>query len=159
MYSVYTLSDPRDKRIWYVGMSKDVPKRFTQHLNHSRGNQKKSAWIAELKSAWMLPTLEVLRSSPSLEEAQQQEQYWINHYLSLGMPLTNKDGTQGKLVRRGMVGARKSARTKELLAPSTWQHPEGKLLTVQEVSQRIHRSPDTVKRLLRTKVLTGYIIA
>jgi predicted GIY-YIG superfamily endonuclease len=44
---IYTLSDPRDNLIKYVGKTINLKRRFSEHLKES-GNYKKPRWIQKL---------------------------------------------------------------------------------------------------------------
>src|SRR5258708_1314675 len=56
-YVVYALSDPRDNSIHYVGISKNIQKRFKQHLTCSGMNLQKNIWMVELLQQNLQPNL------------------------------------------------------------------------------------------------------
>jgi hypothetical protein len=88
-YAVYKLSDPRDNRVRYVGMSKDVIQRFGQHLSALQGNEIKGAWLHELRQEGLMPMLTIIEDNLSRQEAVVRERYWIQHYRNAGSQLTN----------------------------------------------------------------------
>ena len=44
-YYIYTLTDPRDNTIKYIGKTNDIEKRLYRHLTEKNNNSKKSNWI------------------------------------------------------------------------------------------------------------------
>jgi len=83
-YQVYKLSDPRDGKPRYVGMSRSAQKRFGQHLL-----QAKSEWMLSLQQEGLLPQLTIIESGLDRQSANERERYWIQHFLEQGMPLIN----------------------------------------------------------------------
>lgn len=89
MPSVYALGDPRTGDIRYIGIAQDVYKRYAQHLNRPHPNNVKNAWMQEIKQAGIVPTLSILEADVDEAIIYEREKYWIEHYLTLGAPLTN----------------------------------------------------------------------
>jgi DNA-binding XRE family transcriptional regulator len=85
---IYSLVDPRDDTVRYVGCAIDVEERFNQHLRDN-GNTSKCKWLTELKKQGLLPRLEILEVVDGFFSAFSREDYWIREMLSAGMPLTN----------------------------------------------------------------------
>lgn len=81
-YTIYALVHPEDKKVRYVGLTKDVDKRYQQHL-------RKATWIQELKNQGLKPVLSILETVDALEVAKEREQYWIGRYEGLGHALEN----------------------------------------------------------------------
>lgn len=91
---VYTLTDPIDNLIKYVGITNNIHKRMITHLNDNR-NTLKSSWIKNLKSKGLKPILEVIDITDS-ENYIKIEQYWISQMKTWGFPLKNMtDGGDG----------------------------------------------------------------
>lgn len=93
MYTIYTLEDQRYvgmQAIRYVGITDDVYMRFYQHLRSDGSNKEKDEWIKGMKAAQVMMVMKTLEQVETLEEARDREQYWIRHYLSLGITLLNK---------------------------------------------------------------------
>lgn len=94
MYAIYTLIDPRNEQVRYVGMTKDVYARFAQHVACDGSNPRKDAWIQELKALNLLLSMKVVERSDTAERARKREHYWIEHYQYLGiqndLPLLNQ---------------------------------------------------------------------
>jgi len=104
MPSVYALGDPRTNEIRYIGIAQDVYKRYAQHLNHPHPNETKNAWMQELKQSGAIPTLTILESDVEEDLIYKREQYWIQHYLNIGEPLTNIVGVEiGQMPQMGSL--------------------------------------------------------
>jgi len=153
VYQVYALVDPRDKLVYYVGITKDVQRRYIEHTLRKEKNTEKAAWITELSTLGLSPTLEILHPLLPLEEAQVQEKYWINHYLSINMPLTNKDGIDGKPLRRGMTGPRRKKEQRMIVVSAP---PAVKLLTIKNIMEDTHLSWAVVNDMLRKGTIKGF---
>ncbi|SRR6266702_1271160 len=91
MIAVYVLIDPRNDVVRYVGITDDVYKRFSQHVQCSGNNIDKNEWIQELKSESFMLIMRTLEQVETIEKAKGREQYWIRYYLSLGVRLFNLD--------------------------------------------------------------------
>jgi DNA-binding Xre family transcriptional regulator len=89
MFSVYALGDPRTNKVHYIGIAKDVYKRYIQHLNNPYINSAKNDWMNEIKHRGLVPTLTILESNVDEKEIFDRENFWIQHYLNQGAPLTN----------------------------------------------------------------------
>jgi hypothetical protein len=85
--SIYCLCDPRTDEIRYVGQSVDPANRLKGHKSDRDGTAK-SAWVAELRSEGLEPTLVVLSTVPAAEAAM-AEQWFIEGYRRGGHPLLN----------------------------------------------------------------------
>lgn len=87
---VYALGDPRTQQIHYIGVTKNVYRRYAQHLNDEiYANDGKNAWMEGIKKAGTVPTLAILESNVAGSKAREREQYWIQYYLDQGAPLSN----------------------------------------------------------------------
>lgn len=85
---IYTLTDPRDGILKYVGKAKNLRKRFTLHKCDSRGKSKVINWNRKLKSLGLEPIMEVV--DECLEsDWELMEQYWIAQMKAWGFPLKN----------------------------------------------------------------------
>jgi GIY-YIG catalytic domain len=96
-YFIYALVDPRDNGVRYIGITtKSVDERLTQHLNDAWYNKEKKAWFTELKRLGLAPEMEILQVIEGGPDAQyiakEREEYWIQEYLRLGIPLLNVRG-------------------------------------------------------------------
>lgn len=86
---VYALGDPRTNEIRYIGIAHDVHKRYAQHLNSPHHNPAKNAWMKAIKNAGLVPSLIILEADVDENMLRTRENYWIQHYLDQGEPLTN----------------------------------------------------------------------
>jgi hypothetical protein len=100
MTTIYTLTDPRDLVIKYVGKSIRPEKRFIEHLKES-GSYKKINWIQKLLKSGMKPIMEELDQVPTQDE-DFWEIYWIAQIKSWGFDLLNhtKGGHNPPIVRK-----------------------------------------------------------
>jgi hypothetical protein len=89
MYSVYALTDPRTKKVHYIGSTLDVKRRLNDHLSNKKGNAKKRAWIEDLKRENLLPALVILEDGLKEPDVWVREAHWIQQYVKLKAPLTN----------------------------------------------------------------------
>lgn len=93
--SVYGLVDQRRKDIqlvFYVGMSIEPYTRYAQHLMFldRDTNKAKVDIILDMRKEGMMPLLVIFESDIMHTNAFEREKYWIGHFLSLDMPLTNR---------------------------------------------------------------------
>ena len=88
---IYTLSDPRDGYVRYVGKSEDIKTRLSGHCS-DKLNVDKYSWITELKKNDLTPVLEVIDSSNIGHEASLLERMYIGLFKSWGFELFNKFG-------------------------------------------------------------------
>ena len=88
-YMVYTLIDPRDQRVHYVGISVDVERRYREHVTCSGLNLQKNLWVLDLMQHHLQPSLTIIETVQGSDAAHERETYWIQHYLQLQAPLTN----------------------------------------------------------------------
>ena len=67
MTHIYALIDPTDRKIRYIGKSKNPKTRYNQHIKESqqRQNTKKKQWIKTLLNAGQRPELHILHSTES----------------------------------------------------------------------------------------------
>lgn len=84
---IYTLSDPRDAAIRYVGQAKDTEKRLSAHCHHPH-TKSLSRWILSLDDEALYPLLNVVEIC-SAEVSTQREKYWIQRLLEEGHSLLN----------------------------------------------------------------------
>lgn len=88
-YTVYSLTDPRDNTVHYVGISKDIERRYIEHVTCSGTNLQKNLWVIELLQQNLKPQLTVIETVVGSMDARERENYWVQLYLSQGAPLTN----------------------------------------------------------------------
>lgn len=88
-YTVYSLIDPRDQSIRYIGITYDVYQRMRQHSRCEGTNQAKNAWIQELQQEQLMFIMHSIEKVATFEQALERESYWIQHYLSQSVLLLN----------------------------------------------------------------------
>ncbi len=97
-WEIYTLSDPRDERVRYVGCTHCGDKRLKAHLSDARRGEKgkRNDWIRELLALQLEPQRAVLESGLG-NGWESAEKRWIRRFRESDADLTNiADGGQGK---------------------------------------------------------------
>lgn len=126
---VYTLTDPRDKLIKYLGVTYRPKRRLYEHLN-SDENTIKGTWIKKLKSLNLKPIYDEIDVTDS-DNYVWVEQYWISQLKSWGFPLKNMtdggDGSYGVIPwNKGLVGVFKhSEESKKKMSEYRKEHTNG----------------------------------
>lgn len=105
---IYTLSDPRNGLIKYVGKTSRVKKRIGEHIRELQGNTKKINWIKSLKKTGLNPIFEEIEET-DVENCDFLEMYWISQFKTWGFELKNHtdggDGSYGIIPwNKGMKG-------------------------------------------------------
>ncbi len=88
---IYSLSDPRNNEVRYVGKAVNIEKRFAGHLWEEKRTDRKTRWIKSLKQLGLKPileTLEIIQDSDD-NDWQERERFWITYLRFLGCRLTN----------------------------------------------------------------------
>ncbi len=89
IWAVYGLTDPRDRKIHYVGVSEDVWTRARSHAGkHSEGAAKR-AWINDLIAAGLSYGVEILEPVHNSRAGADAEARWIERGNAAGWPLVN----------------------------------------------------------------------
>jgi hypothetical protein len=93
---IYTLSDPRDNLVRYIGKSNNPKQRLKNHCNRARYRPThKFNWIEQLRTLGLKPHLEIL-DIVLISEWKFWEQYWINQFQQWNFDLVNYcNGGQG----------------------------------------------------------------
>lgn len=94
---IYSLHDPRNGNMRYIGKCLCINKRLTQHLCE-KGASHKHHWLRQLREVGMRPEIRVLETIENSDdrEWQERERWWIRFSLEQGHPLTNLcSGGQG----------------------------------------------------------------
>lgn len=132
MQSVYALIDPRDSQVRYIGIARDVFKRYAQHLNYPHRNAENIEWINDLKASGTAPLLKVIEADISNQDIYEREKYWITHYIKIGAPLTN------------------------IIVPRAAKKRDGNYLHIEDVANLINLCERSVYRLIKSGRLTGF---
>lgn len=86
--AIYSLSDPRNNAVRYIGQSNDPSRRIKQHLLHTHNNSGLIAWIWELNRQGLTPKMEVLKVVHCLD-ADKAEAAAIRFFRGQNAPLLN----------------------------------------------------------------------
>jgi len=105
---IYCLLDPRDQLVHYVGKTSRPRRRLLEHVRDFENN-KKFAWITNMKESGHIPIMDVLEIV-TIEECDFWEVHWLNLFKSWNMPLTNMteggDGCYGRIPwNKGLKGS------------------------------------------------------
>ncbi len=87
MYSVYRLINPLDNSTFYVGVTNNIKRRFSQHLRDKKQKEK----YAYIKSIGQKPIIEELKNVDNIELAEFIESEYIDLYKFNGYNLYNKN--------------------------------------------------------------------
>lgn len=100
---IYTLTDPRDNMVKYVGKTNNIEKRFKEHIYESKNHKiktKKKNWIRKLCNLNLLPLIDIIKVC-NYDNYQYWEEFYIKKYKKNGCNLHNFDdkgvGSSGKL--------------------------------------------------------------
>jgi hypothetical protein len=86
---IYTLKDPINNEIRYVGKANNPKVRLRNHLNISKKDQiYKRNWILKLRKLEVKPIMEVIDTVP-IDEWEFWEKYWISQMKTWGFKLIN----------------------------------------------------------------------
>lgn len=87
--SVYGLKDTRNGEIFYVGMSREPYARYGQHLSFITAKDAKEDRILDMRKEGIMPELVIFEQNIPLKNVWERETYWVQHYIDLGIQLTN----------------------------------------------------------------------
>jgi hypothetical protein len=85
-FYIYTLSDPRNNEVRYVGVTRDADQRLKEHL-HPKKKTHCSYWVKSLLGDGIVPEMTVIESG--VIGRSERERYWIKKYREGGSDLTN----------------------------------------------------------------------
>lgn len=86
---IYSLIDPRDEKVFYIGQSKNPEVRLLDHLHKSHLRKtKKDEILCDLVKAGVLPTVGLIEEIPvdlkdkrSIFKVSERERFWIGQFL------------------------------------------------------------------------------
>lgn len=87
---IYSLKDPRDYQIKYIGKTIDVNRRLKEHTKpyNLKTNSLKNNWLKHIIGLGLYPIMEVLEKCDK-SNWEERERYWISYYKELGFELKN----------------------------------------------------------------------
>jgi hypothetical protein len=88
---VYTISDPRDNLVKYIGITTDIKNRFSKHnsFRQSKEGILKKNWIIKLKNLGLNPVFDIIDEG-TIDYCQEAETNYIKLYKSFGAKLKNR---------------------------------------------------------------------
>jgi hypothetical protein len=94
-YHIYTLTDPRDGRVRYVGMTHRPDQRKAQHRS-ARSGTPMGDWLDELTAAGLAPVFAIIATANGCHSARDKEQKWIKHFAAISPLLNRQCGRKAK---------------------------------------------------------------
>lgn len=86
---IYSLSDPRDLKIRYIGKTTNIKVRFNAHIKGKDGKlSKRGIWISELNQLCLMPILKIIEEC-SYEVGTDRETFHIRTAFANGANLLN----------------------------------------------------------------------
>jgi len=89
---IYSLSDPRDGKVRYVGSTVEPNSRLSGHLTSARrrsGLTLKDKWVKSLLSQKRNPTISIIESGTVTSSRKTREAFWISAFSASGCDLFN----------------------------------------------------------------------
>jgi hypothetical protein len=106
IYYIYYLIDPNDKKVRYVGCSKNPKRRFYQHLHKLDVlHTDKRKWLESLFRNRQEPIMKVVKKCIGEEEAREQEQHHLDMHIETALNIHNPE--KGAASREGHYPKRK----------------------------------------------------
>jgi group I intron endonuclease len=96
---IYGLYDPRNDELKYVGKTKNINRRFTEHIKETKnsGRGRKNSWIRKLLKNDLYPIIKILEICNE-NNWEERERNWIKNCRNLGINILNDtDGGDGGL--------------------------------------------------------------
>jgi hypothetical protein len=88
IHYIYTLTDPIDNLVKYIGRTKNIKQRYYTHTKNSKDNTPKNNWIKSLKNNELKPIIEILDEGDETN-IDDLEIYWISQFKTWGFDLKN----------------------------------------------------------------------
>lgn len=87
---IYTLIDPRDNQVRYIGKTNNLKQRLANHINRSKSgfNSPIHCWIRKLLDLNLKPTISV-QEVCNQDNWEEREKYWIQYYREKYENITN----------------------------------------------------------------------
>jgi hypothetical protein len=95
---IYSLSDPISGSVRYIGQSVKPKERLSEHIRQARtvARYRCHRWIATILASDKRPIMEILEEVP-IDDVNEAECRWIDHFRALGADLTNHTNGGGGL--------------------------------------------------------------
>ena len=157
---VYTLIDPRTGVVAYIGITDNPNRRFQAHLDDTKTNGEKRAWIEQLQSEHLEPRMEIIEIVETREEVLEREKYWIQHYTSLGIAITNMVYSKPKTLFQSQApeGYYTATEAAEKLNAGSLGLPQGKMFRdILPERRRVRKMLDMTYSVLINHVRAGRI--
>jgi hypothetical protein len=142
---IYTLSDPRNGLVRYVGRTSSIKLRMKAHNSRSVfDNLEKRGWMLELRSMVLAPRFEILEEIEGAGYV--EEEFWIAQFKAWGFPLFNKtEGGMGCKMKASPETIEKKRKIIKSMRESGWDPRKGKLHSL-ETKERMRKAKIGVKK-------------
>lgn len=90
MHNIYTISNPKDESVFYVGSSSNIKQRFARHIN-DKSNPEKWAVVYDILNSGLRPKFDIIFKTDDYELAEFVESEYIELYKFRGHILTNRN--------------------------------------------------------------------
>lgn len=125
MRYIYSLKNPENNEIKYIGQTDNIRRRFNDHLrkslnpNDSEYETYKSRWIRKLLNEGVNPVLDIIEECDTIEISNNREKFWIEKMTEMGVKLTNSyvnDVTEfSEETKKKMSSAKKGKKLEEII--------------------------------------------
>ena len=90
MITLYEIICPISTKVVYIGITKNVTLRYTQHMwGNKKDSKEKSDWCNSLKEKNLVPILNIIESNLSIEDARKKERALIVDSINKGNNIFN----------------------------------------------------------------------
>ena len=143
---VYTITDPRDLMIKYVGITTNPKNRFCKHNSYKQGKEGilKRNWILKIKSLGLNPIIDIIDEG-DIDYCQKAETGYIKLLMACGAKLKNR-AKQGFLIKHTEATKQKLSKIKTG-KKLTLEHREKLKLTASRFWLGKKRSEETLKKM------------
>lgn len=160
MYFIYALTDPRTEIVAYVGITNNPNARLQEHINCTGPNDEKKTWTRKLQAEGYDPRMKILEVVDTKREALAREKYWMQHYTSLGIAITNMVYSKPKTLFQSQApeGYYTATEAAEKLNAGSLGLPQGKMFRdILPERRRVRKMLDMTYSVLINHVRAGRI--
>jgi predicted GIY-YIG superfamily endonuclease len=155
-YSVYTLTDPRDNQVRYVGITTNPDQRYRDHIALVDYAPVKEAWIRDALANDAVPTLSIIDHADNESDARALEAYWILQFHLAGSKLTNKETAnittafeEERLIVRLKARALKAKPQPVPLQLQELQHINEEVLALKQENQQLKEENQRLREIVK----------
>lgn len=164
---IYTLVDPTNNEIRYIGQTINPKIRLRDHIqsslniNNSKYHTHKSNWIRKIHQKGFDPIMEIIDKCTSLNDSNKLEREYITEYYNAGHRLTNSyisDVTEfSNETKKKMSMAKKGKKLDEIVGCSKRADIIKKSISSRMIGNTNNRVNDPIVRRKISDTLKGYL--